>query len=222
MKKIFIILTLVLLTTACGKKANNKSAALPEGSAPEISLPNVETPPELTPIADDTSGVIVTDDAELKAMSVRIPARRKYSPTIQEDGLFNSPKSARFKFPSTLTVISGRSANGIAIIASQAVNGVSYKCIYLGNEKNASSAFKYAAKPYQFDFCVEGSVVVTEKNRKSLKASSQNLINCRERSSTDAYLERGDTIKVQVWSGNDKKVKGNTSTEVAADIRLNY
>jgi hypothetical protein len=187
--KTLLLIVLVLLSMACGKQGKSSSGSSSETQTPE-QLPA------------NSAGVAVTENAVNETISLMIPARKTYNPTVFDNGWAYVEQASTLILPATLPVSQGRPGNHLGIVTLTIASGPSLKCIYLGQGSNTSNEYNAPALNYNFDFCVDETVAVSPGNRAGLKASSQNILDASQRINSPIVLARGDKIEVSVNNSN--------------------
>jgi hypothetical protein len=193
--KLYSLIVLVGLSIACGKNEGSKSSS---ANGDETQTP------EVTPVAlpANSLGVNIVEDQVNRTVSISIPAKKTYNPTVFVNGWAYISQASTLILPASLPVVQGRPGNHLSIVTFTIASGISLKCIYLGQGNNTGAEYNSPAKSYNFDFCVQDSVAVSPGNRAALKASPQNILDSSERISTPISLERGDKIEVSVNNSN--------------------
>lgn len=193
--KLFSLIVLVVLSIACGKHGGSKSSST---SGDETQVPEVT----LAALPANSLGVNIVEDQLNSTSSITIPAKKTYNPTVFENGWAYISQASTLVLPASLPVVQGRPGNHLSIVTLTIANGISLKCIYLGQGNNTSVEYNSPSMSYSFDFCVEGSVAVSPGTRAALKASAENILDTSERISSPISLERGDKIEVSVNNSN--------------------
>lgn len=208
--KSLILFGFLFVITSCGNKDSSAN-----------KKPAVQAPEVLPALPDNSLGVEVMDDEVNRVVALTIPASKRYNPTVFENGWGYVPRSASLILPEHIPVTQGRPGNHLALVTVTVADGVSLKCIYLGQGSNTAAEYSTAAKTYRFDFCVEASVAVTPGTRAALKASADNILDAVVRLSSPIGLKRGDRIEVSVNNSN-RNGAANITGEVRPVFDLSY
>jgi len=138
---------------------------------------------------------------------ISIPAQKMYNPDVINNGWFYFNQTSEFELPETVNVIDGEAGNNLLVVAIKRKESDGLpshlQCAYVGNGDHTQS--------YEFEYCIEGSVFLTEDNYKSVKEMAEVVLDKNMRTGTLIRMDRTDKIIVQVMNGNHEQ---NQATNV--------
>ena len=196
-------LTLMTILVSCGKSHK----ALPVIDDSGISI-NAST---ISALKDNSINVSeIVDTLDSKISTITIPASKKYNPIEFLDGWYYFKNNSEFELPENIQVTGGRAGNHITVITLNRIVSLDslatdLKCVYVGIEASDESDYLTAAKPYQFDFCVDGKLLVNELNYSSFKVGPENILDSGARKGTLLKVARADKITIEINDGNHKE-----------------
>lgn len=210
----FFKLAVLLLLLGCGrtyKPLPFESESLSQVLGSHIILPSNSSGTKET-------GEVTNDEKS----TVIIPANKKYNPVEFNDGWYFVSEKSYFEIADRIEVVSGRPGNHLAILSisrNQSLDEFpkNLNCVFVGEGDNTFGEYLLEAKPYSFNFCVEGSIVINESNFLELKNGSENLIDDSNRLGTLLEFERGDKLEIHVQQGNHKQ--DASTLYVATEVR---
>lgn len=164
---------------------------------------------------------VVQDITNPDSSLLTIPALKKYNPDQVQNGFYYFAESVELELPESIVVTSGRSGSHLVVLSIKRSQNDSLsanlQCAYIGKGSNLESEFADTAKPYEFDFCIEGSILLTEDNVDALRTLPENIFDNSMRSGTFLQFNRADKISLQVKNGNSTLAD---STEV--ELKINF
>lgn len=191
------------ILVSCGK--SHKALPVIDDSGITINASTVSA------LKDNSADVSeVTDALDSKVSTITIPASKLYNPIEFLDGWYYFKNNSEFELPENIHVIGGRAGNHIAIVTLNRITSLDslsadLKCVYVGLEASDESDYLTAAKPYQFDFCVDGKLLVNELNYSSFKVGPENILDSSARLGTFLKVSRTDKITIEINDGNHKE-----------------
>ena len=171
--------------------------------------------------ANSKNVTVVEDLTNPNSILLTIPAQKKYNPDQVSDGFYNFAESVELELPENIAVTSGRSGNHLLVLSikrnqSDALSA-NLQCAYVGTGSSLESEFSQAAMPYEFDFCIEDSILLTEENVDALRSLPENIFDKNMRSGTFFQFNRADKISLQVKNGNS-----TFSDRTDVELKINF
>jgi len=147
----------------------------------------------------NSSGVFVNRDlVDEYLFEVNIPAEKFYNPTSIKNGWYYFSESAEFELPASIIALAGEAGPHLLVVGLKRKESDSLpanlQCAYVGSSSTATQ--------YDFDFCIEGSILLTEENVDAMRKVAENIFDKNMRSGTYLRVLRSDKISVQVFNSN--------------------
>ncbi len=162
----------------------------------------------------NSSGVRVVEDTQNSDLfEITIPAQKMYNPDVINNGWFYFNETSEFELPESVSVIGGEAGKNLLVVAIKRKEGdvlpARLQCAYVGNSDHATT--------YEFDFCIEGSIFLTEDNYESIKSMAEIALDKNMRAGTFVRMNRSDKVTVQVINSNhDQNETANVEYKISA------
>lgn len=171
--------------------------------------------------ANSKNVTLVEDLSNPNSYLLTVPAQKKFNPDQVQNGFYYFAESVELELPESIAVTSGRSGNRLLVLSIKRSQSdglpANLQCAYVGTGSNLESEFIDSAKPYEFDFCIEGSILLTEENVDALRSLPENIFDKNIRSGTFFQFSRTDKISLQVKNGNS-----TLSDSVEVELKINF
>lgn len=171
--------------------------------------------------ANSKNVTIVEDLSNPKSFLLTVPAQKKHNPDQVQNGFYYFGESVELELPEGIAVTNGRSGNRLLVLSIKRSQSdglpANLQCAYVGTGSNLESEFSEAAMPYEFDFCIEGSILLTEENVDALRDLPENVFDKSMRSGTFFLFNRTDKISLQVKNGNS-----TLSDTTDVELKINF
>ena len=151
--------------------------------------------------ANSSGDFVVTYPQNPQIIEVNIPAHKTHNPNVSSPGWYYFSESFEFELPETISVSEGQASSSLVVVAlkRQASDSLpkNLQCAYVSNGAVSNT--------YEFDFCIDGAILLTPENYEVFKSQSINVIdsdsrigniirvNRSEKISAEANLERNPT-----------------------------
>ncbi len=147
----------------------------------------------------NSQGVLLTEDSNNSNLfNLLIPAAKMYNPEVYNNGWFYFSEGFEFELPEFIQVSSGEAGPHLLVVSLKRKDDdglpAKLECAYVGSSAHATV--------YEFDYCIEGSIKLTEENVDDIRLLPENILDKTMRNNTFLRVNRTDKITVQVLGGN--------------------